>query len=355
MSRFTKQLSALFVAGAAVLATAGPADAQFFFRQSPTQFSQFPFGRVVMPFGFGVMPAYGLGINSAGAFFPSPRGGYGFVSSRLTYRPMSYPLYPAYPVTTGYGSSRYAQDQYNLYYAQRAARYGFDGRVLAAGYNGRVVRAVKPEQWKDAPEALRQAVLAPSDADIASGKALNELLAAVRNQESKGVKTEMPFLPPDVLAKVTFAGGPAADALNLVRTGTVEFPAALRGSDFDAPRRAIETDLAAIAAQVRDGKKIPPHLADAVAANVRKLNAKTVLLADADAAEFLDRMERLAKFLKSPEGSAAIVPTWQTVGVSLSDLGRYFERYKIRFGPAAAGNEPAYAALHRGMVGYLSQ
>jgi len=367
MSRSAKYLIAAFVAGAAVVATAGPANAQYgyFYRQQPTIYSYYAFGPVVMPFGYGIMPAYGLGMNRSGAFFPSPTGGYGFMSSRLYYSPMYYPSYgggggysPSYPTSGSYGYGMAARESYYLRQAQQgAAGYGAAGGLV--NYDrvapDRGAKAADPKVlWKNSPEAFRHALLNPTDQEIATGQALNVLLRAIPDLESAGAKADPPFLPPDFLAKVTFAGGPSADALNLVRTGTVEFPPVLRGSEFDGPRAAVEKDLAAAAEQVRNGKKVDTFLFDRIGENVKRMKAKPEADDDA-AAAVLARLERVVKFLKTPDANGLFVPAWQTDGVTLRDLSKFMARFKLEFGPAAAGGEPVYAALHRGTAAYVNQ
>jgi len=365
MSRLVKLLSVSAVAGAAVLATARPANAQgrYFYRQSPTIYSYYPFGPVVMPFGYGVMPAYGLGMNQAGAFFPSMTGGYGFMSSRLYYSPSSYGggySYPmtydsTYPSSGSYGYGMAARESYYLRQAQRQAGYG--GGYGSVAYD-RVVpergaKPADPNRWKDAPEALRQALFNPTEQSINSGQALNELLKAIPDLEAAGGKADPPFLPPELLAKLTFTGGPSADALNLVRAGKIEYPPALRGSEFDAQRVAIEKDLATAAELVRAGKKIDPVLVDRLTGNVKRMKAKAPV--DVEAVAALARLEEAVKYLKSADASGLFVPAWQSDGATLRDLGKFMARYKLQFGPAAPGGEALYAALHRGMVGYVNQ
>jgi len=363
MSRLVKLLTVSVVAGAAVLATARPANAQFFYRQMPTIYSYYPFGPVVMPFGYGVMPAYGLGINQAGAFWPSSTGGYGFTSSRLYYSPAYYGGYGGgYPMTydysyssTGsYGYGMAAQESYYLRQAQRQAGYGEAGGAVSYDrVPDRGAKPADPNRWKDAPAALKQALFNPTEQSVNSGQALSELLRVIPDLEAAGGKADAPFLPPEVLAKVTFIGGPAADALNMVRAGKVEFPPVLRGTEFDGPRTAIEKDLATASDLVRAGRKIDPALVDRLSANVKRLQANAPV--DVETVAALARLNAAVTFLKSADASGLFVPGWQTEGATLRDLGKFMARFKLQFGPVAPGGEPLYGALHRGMVSYVNQ
>jgi hypothetical protein len=200
---------------------------------------------------------------------------------------------------------------------------------------------------------LREALFNPTEQSINSGQALNQLLKASTDLEAAGAKTEPPFLPPEVLAKVTFIGGPAADGLNLVRAGTVEFPLTLRGTEFGGPRTAIEKDLVTASEAVRAGKKLDPALVDRMSANVKRLKSKAPV--DVDTTAALARLEAAVNYLKSADATGMFVPAWQTDGATLRDLSKFMARYKLQFGPVVSGGEALYAALHRGMVGYVNQ
>ena len=362
MSRLVKLLTVSAVAGAAVLATAGPVAAQVWVRPA------YP----------GLQP-WIYRTQYSGMYFPSPTGGYGFYNQHQYYStsPLrTFILGPGYGVPgnyfygsaagmTGAGLNLAGREQAALQQAQRDARNNAAARqqIFDQWAYERGSKRVDASKPKDLPEGLRQAVLNPSPDDLASGKALNDLLAAIQGWEAKGVKAETPFLPPDALAKVVVTGGPPADALNLLRTGKVNFPPALQAPDLDAIRAAIERDAAAAAEQARAGKKVDPVLADRIADAARRLKTKAAPLLrgetgfdDATAAVgSLNRLEAAARFLKSPDANGLFVPAWQAVGATLSDLSKYMGRFKLRFGPAAPGDEGVYAAVHRGMVGYLTQ
>jgi len=50
-------------------------------------------------------------------------------------------------------------------------------------------------------------------------------------------------------------------------------------------------------------------------------------------------------------GHSAVTPKeWSSVGVSVPDLVKHMEKFKLRFGPAVPGDEAAYTALHRGLT-----
>ena len=79
---------------------------------------------------------------------------------------------------------------------------------------------------KDNTEALMTALHARTETEVASGEALNHILAAIVAAEAKGGKGVSAFLPPQVLGEVRFAGK-TGEVLNLLRqAGHLPFPAA---------------------------------------------------------------------------------------------------------------------------------
>jgi hypothetical protein len=268
-------------------------------------------------------------------------GGYGYP---FYYSSYGYPMgdYNTYPSMSNYGYARAARESSYLRDAQKDAGYGKD---TGAGR--------KPDPWADAPKDIQLAMSKPPEKDINSGHALNVVLKVIPGLVAAGGTADPPFLPPDLLAKVTFAGGPEADALNLVRAGKVEFPPAVSGTEFDAPRTAIATDLAAASRLVREGKTIDPALLDRLTANVERLHPTAPV--DDKTAGTLARLDAAARFLKSADANGLFVPGWQTAGATLRDLSPFMTRYKLEFGPAAPGAEPLYWALHRAMVEYAKK
>jgi hypothetical protein len=211
-----------------------------------------------------------------------------------------------------------------------------------------------------AGDALARSLQATTEADVASGEALNHILAAVISAEAKGGKGPSAFLPPQVIGEVRFAG-PAGEALNLLRVaGRLPVPAA-----FDAPqlrdlRVALERDFAAAAAPLLSGKPSEGAKVAALEATIKKLEAaappviRELSFEDAIAARrFLNHLAATVRTLRAGGSSSLVNAAWATEGTSVADLVKHMARHKIQFGPAGEGGEPAYLAVHRGLATYL--
>jgi len=210
-------------------------------------------------------------------------------------------------------------------------------------------------------DALGKALAATDDRAVASGEALNVILAATLAAEAKGPKPESAYLSPNLLAEVRFAGPPAADALNMLRrAGRLDIPVAFDTGALAPLRPVIDRDFAAAAAPVLAGKPADPTKALKLEETLKKARdllapmVKDLEFSDAAAARrFLNRMDTTAAVLKGAGGAAVYDPKWAGEGTSVADLVRHMARFKLEFGAAAKGDEDAYFALHRGLAAYL--
>lgn len=377
MSRFALAV----LAGVGVAATAGPAAAQFYgatqggYRPpalpagygTPGNFSYLQTRRLVVaaPLGFNLdlqKTVYGpAGYWAVGRYY-RPR-------YAAAYTPqLTVPTYSGY-MSGGVKNPAVDQAARDLARAQRQAQARVDPVAARTaiydeyayerlGANG--LPALRP--GADPTEALRQAVAAASEAEVASGEALNALLVAAVAADPKGAaKAESVYLPPLVLGKLRFRGG-AADAVNRLReAGRLDFPAA-----FDAPplagfKAAVEKEFAAAAAPALAGRAADPGKLAVLEGTVGKARAalepavQNMGFEEAVAARrFLNQLDATAKALRGPGSAGLVDPRWAGEGVATADLVRYMTRNKLLFAPAAArGDEDAYLAAHRGLVAYL--
>jgi hypothetical protein len=296
-----------------------------------------------------------------------------------------------------YASSYYAAGSYNPLYAPTYSSYMSGGVKNAAVDNAArdfaraqqiqaaAARNARPgarnaiyDQWAyerletaglaglraagtDAPGPLAEAMAAADPAAVASGEALNHVLVGVVAAEPKGAKVESAYVSPLILDKVRFGGSPAADAVNLVRqAGRVDYPAAFESGPLADLRPAVDRELAAVAAPVLAGKAPDPAKVaalEAAAGQARKALEPAVLdmgFEEAIAARrFVNQLDAAVKALRAPGAAGLVDPRWAAEGVSVADLARQMTRAKLLFGPAPKGDEDAYLALHRGLVGYL--
>jgi hypothetical protein len=217
-----------------------------------------------------------------------------------------------------------------------------------------------PGLGKAPADALAVALRASTESEVASGEALNHILAAIVTAEAKGAKGVSAFLPPQVLSDVRFAG-PAGETLNLLRlSGRLPFPAAFDDPTLRPLREAIERDFAAAATPVLAGKPPEPAKLTALEATLAKMEKvappilRELSFQEAIAARrFLNQLAGAIRTLKAGGVTGLVNAAWATEGTNVANLVKHMTKFKIQFGPAAEGNEPSYLALHRGLATYL--
>lgn len=339
--------------------------------------------RPVVIGGFSPVPNFrvpGVGFNySSAARFSLPGISFGYnlngpvgfgIASQLYSRSSYNQSMPQYSSSMGGGFGSNPAAARNFGRAQQAAAYNrfkkppttrnaiYDQWAYERlGVQG--LTAVQPGSDEAPPELLR-ALSNASEADIASGEALNHIVVGIVAAEKKG-KADSAFLPPNLLAQVRFSGPPTAEAINLLRkVGQITLPSAFDEPGFAELKPALEKDLAAVAAPVLVGKPADPTKAAKLGADAAKARAiLDPITRDLDFTEatqarrFLNNLDSLVKTLKGSGTSGLIDPRWTTEGVSVADLVKYMVRNKLLFGAVQKGEEDAYVALHRGLAGYL--
>lgn len=406
MIRFDRFAVAVVLGGAGVPLTPAPAPAQYM----GSGFGRMPAGRLMMAGPWMANPWAGMGawggmrppglqplpslpslptlssppFGAPASGYASMPYGYGYSQLRVTGPGgtgvrLSWPSYGGYggaayaaPVggyspSGGYSSGSAATDTYQQNYA-RAQR-------AAGGYGGTAARARISDQWtyEQSGAAGRRAEPAPSDEqpdapweaaaagdEVVSGEALNHLLAAVAAAEARGARGPSAHLPPDLLARVRFAGPPAAGALNRLRAGRLVFPAAFDDPALRSTRDGLGPDFAAAVAPLLAGKPVDPARAARLGASVKAAREKlTPVLRDlpldeaAAACRFLSELGAAAEVLREPRAAGLVDPRWATEGTDVAALVRHMARHKLQFGPAGRGGEDAYLALHRALGAYL--
>lgn len=307
--------------------------------------------------------------RNIGVSYVTPFGGYYLTQQRFSTRvnafPAAYagiypsPTRPAYlgPITVSplfygaVGTPMYGAgaDAEAVRRAQRGVRQDPVARRKAVDD---VVGGRKPADPAAVP------VAEPTDADVLSGRPLNLLVFEIDTLQGKG-NARGPFFTPDLLSNVQFAGGPAADAVNLFRGETPAWPDALSGGQFEAGRAAVTKEYQVVVEALKAGKKADHATLDRLAAATHALKEEfaPVLRASAGtdpatAAEFLNRIDAAAAHLKTPAATDLLVPTWHTIGVPGGELVKHLVRHKLEFGPAPADDDGAYWAIYRGLAGF---
>jgi len=285
------------------------------------------------------------------------------------YYPPAYYGNPYTSLSGGVGSS-FGSDQFNPIANQQRAAIARAQRLMDADNNPAGGRKDDIENWVAAQQqdrgndpaavpAIDPALIDPPDDAILSGKALNELLALCRKQEKGGRRADSGLCPPDLLEKVVFDGGAAAAGVNLFRKTALPYPSVVVVPETDKLRAVLDADFTAVGQTLRAGKRANEFAVDRMETNITAARAalnkrmKDAPFAEAkEVNDFLTQLALAARFARSATAPAALPASWNTTGATVGELVALMDKFKLQFGPAASGGEPAYLSLHRGLLGY---
>ena len=212
-----------------------------------------------------------------------------------------------------------------------------------------------------AQPVLEIGLINPNDEQLYSGNALNDLAARISAIEAKGKKAAPGLAAPELIDKIVFAGGPAADAMNVFHASKLNYPDILKLPDFNMLVEAFDKAYAPLVESLNAGKKVP--IADIerlriVAEKARPLTEpmlKSASLRDAKALlAFYSTLDSGLKYLKQADSAGVLGTKWNSVGVNVSDLVKHLHKYQVRFGRVANGDDAAYGSLHRGLLAYYA-
>ncbi len=261
----------------------------------------------------------------------------------------------------GEGSAVAARQRSAVASAQRGAKYDVAPKGGATSQDvDRMLRDPANRRDGQGP-AIDAALVNPPEEAILSGEVLGRLSTLIAELEGKGKKAESGLCPPELMLKVVFDGGAAADAANQFRTSELAFPTALTGRDSSDLRTGLELAYRPVVSAAHAGKKVMPSDADKLLAEVAKAR-ETVAprvqdwsVDDARAvSRFFTRLEAAAKYMKDATAAGVAGVKWSQFGAPVADLSKHLTKYKLRFGPPAAGDEDAYHSLHRGLLAYYA-
>lgn len=310
------------------------------------------------------------GMNSNGPYqFSRYSYNYGPVPQYSNFNNSNYYVPPSGTMSGGYGTAHENQNpaldrqRSALKSAQNSAKYAapntgsskldFDGWLSEQSTRREANNPMQP--------ALEVALINPNDDQLLSGQALNDLAARIMSLEAKGKKATPGLCPPELVVKIAFTGGGAADALNGFHNSKIDYPEILKSPDFNMLVQAFDRAYAPISEAVQAGKKVLPADVERLLTVIEKAKPMTEPMMhsapfqDAKAIlAFYASLEAGSKYLKLPESVGVIGIKWNSIGVNVSDLVKHLHKFQIRFGRSESGDDAAYGSLHRGLLAYYA-
>jgi hypothetical protein len=210
-------------------------------------------------------------------------------------------------------------------------------------------------------ENVRRSRNDPPITEIWSGKALNDLLLAIQQQQARGQRGPAVALDEGVLKNINVTSGANSGSLGLLRdNGQLHWPLELTRPEYTAERRRLE-DLAAKAYQQAingavdaNGLRDMANIVDSLQTRLRQNVAETSPSDYIKAKRFLSDLDSAIKVLEDPNVSKYATGKLAAKGNTVSDLVTEMSGQGLKFAPAVAGDEGAYVALHRALASYTA-
>jgi hypothetical protein len=208
-------------------------------------------------------------------------------------------------------------------------------------------------------ENLRRSRNDPPITEIWSGKALNDLLLAIQQQQAQGRRGPSVPVEEDTLKNINVTSGANSGSLGVLRdNGRLHWPLELAGTAYEAERRRLD-DLAAKAYNQAVSGAVDPSILQEMTSAVDSLQTRLRRnVAEASpsdymkAKRYLSDLDGAIRALQDPNVSKYANGKLAPKGGTVSDLVTEMSSKGLRFAPAVAGDEGAYVALHRALVSY---
>jgi hypothetical protein len=217
-------------------------------------------------------------------------------------------------------------------------------------------------------EELRQKDLAyrlqisrnnPPKTMIWSGQALNDLLRAIKDRQSRGqFGPEVP-LSPEVVRHINVTTGTTYGGVGVLKDGgKLTWPFALRQPLFDSERNKLNQMFQQAVQQAPSGQ-IDVTLLDNIGKSLKELQQTIDAQVDQispgqfiEASRYVRELKSGYQVLQQSDVAKFFKPNWTPQGSTVGELVQQMTREGLSFGPATTGEETYYTSLHRSLVDY---
>jgi hypothetical protein len=219
-----------------------------------------------------------------------------------------------------------------------------------------------PAAEKGARDAARDFRHSPPAGSIRSGEALNALLVDLQLLAERGVTLPETPLPAGVLEHVQVCAGGEGSSPGLLLRKSIPWPALLRLDEFAPDRARVEEHVRMLGRSDGSGPADAERLRQ-LTADLEHLDRRMAAYVRASADEagwywrefpaaqrFLKQLKGSAQALGRPDAALYLNGSYALQGKNVAELVRHVTTHGLRFGPAAAGDEAVYLALHRALA-----
>jgi hypothetical protein len=220
------------------------------------------------------------------------------------------------------------------------------------------------ERIKDMDTAYNRATHEPPITEVLSGAALNDLYNHVYPQQERarrqGLKGPNVPLDEDTLKQINLTGVGSQGSVGMLKDrGKLNWPLVLQTPEFDAPRKELSTLATDAVDQLRLNNPVGAATLRDMTGDVRRMN--DALLRNAgdlspsdyvEAKRFLSSLDSAIRALQDPNVGNQLNQNWTARAHNVAELVDFMGQKGLKFGPATAGDEPAYRTLYQRLLAY---
>jgi hypothetical protein len=206
---------------------------------------------------------------------------------------------------------------------------------------------------------VRRSANDPPAGEVASAKALNDLLADAQQLHARGVRGPEVELSEDVVRRLNVSAGQgSANAGLLKNDGRLDWPLALSGDAFQSERVLLGALIPEALRQAVNGR-VEAGTLKAMNAQVDKVQHQLALrIKDLpidqhrEAKRFLSELEDGLKLLGRADAGNHFNQRYTARAETVGELVKHMTANGLHFAPAVAGDEAAYLAVQRALAEY---
>jgi hypothetical protein len=207
---------------------------------------------------------------------------------------------------------------------------------------------------------LRRSRKDPSATEISSGKAMNDLLDAIKRSQLAGLRGPTILLDEDQVKQLNLSTGTTVANVGLLKDGgNMQWPPMLRDRLFDNDRKKISELAQRISSEVKSGqisnetqvafRDAVNLLGDRVGENIQEVPPTQFI----EASRYVNVLKATSKaLLQDPNVANQFNGKYQARGKTVSELVDMMIQNGLKFDAASPGGEKAYTAIYHGLLSY---
>ncbi len=209
---------------------------------------------------------------------------------------------------------------------------------------------------RDAAAGLDAARRGASDSEIASGKALNDLLRSIVAKSSLSRGPNLP-LEEDTLRHINLTTKAAAGNVSMLKDGgKLAWPLGLQDPMFKESRERLSRKLEEAVETIKGGKTPDRSALTDLGNDLKALEAKVTASTDdlpisqyLEAKRYLAQLRSALRSLSDPNTKNFLNNTWNAKGRTVAELVDHMRREGLTFNAAGPGDDASYLALYYSM------